>query len=324
MKKDKVLRTVVIFQAICLIVLTGLVVVKMWPLQTENEHDPENSASAGNGHVDRPDPDGNASQAVASINGIPITRGELTAELYSLHGDAVLRQMLVRKAALLEADGKGLSVAQADMDRALLEAAEWYGGVEAYYEAMREQLGMSKEQVAADLGHRLLLEEIAYGEASISDAEVEFFLEQNPEFGKPRNELHLLWILIATRSQAEELLDSLEAGEEFADLAFAYSRDEYTADLGGDLGFVMEDDPFYDAKLLAEAGSLAVGDIAGPVDLEDGGYAIVRLAGRRSMGGVASDMLEEAARRELARKEIGSLADLEEKLLKKYGAVIVK
>ncbi|MHA7966153.1 peptidylprolyl isomerase [Paenibacillus sp. CAU 1782] len=324
MRKDKVLRTVVIFQAICLIVLTGLVVVKMMPLLQTGKDEPDAAPSGENGQVDHPDLEGHDGQVVASIGGVPITRGELTEELYTLHGDAVLRQMLVRKAVLLEAGIQGIDVAKNELNLALARTAEAYGGEDAYFEAMREQLGMSKDQVMAELNHRLLLEAIAVRETPVAEEEIQSYLRQHPDYGEPRREMHLNWIVISSASQAEDLLTWLGDGEGFAELAAAYSRDEYTADSGGDLGFIDEDDPFYDPALLAEAGSLQVGDIAGPVLLDDGDYAVIRLAGRRSIGGIPPERVEETVRRELALQRAGSLSSLEERLLASHEAAIVK
>lgn len=324
MRKDRVLRTVVIFQAICLIVLTGLVVVKMMPLLQAGKDEPDAAQSGENGQVDHPDSEGMDGQVVASIGGVPITRGELAEELYSLHGDAVLRQMLVRRAVMLEAGVQGVGVSKDELNLALAQAAEAYGGEEAYFEAMREQLGMSKEQAIAELNHRLLLEAIAVRETPVAEEEIQNYLRQHPDYGAPRREMHLNWIVISSPSQAEDLLTWLGDGEGFAELASSYSRDEYTADSGGDLGFVEEDDPFYDPALLAEAGSLQVGDIAGPILLEDGLYAVIRLVGRRSKGGIPPEQVKEAVRRELALQRIGSLSSLEEKLLVSHEAAIVK
>ncbi len=324
MRKDRVLRTVVIFQAICLIVLTGLVVVKMLPLLQSDKDEPEAAPSGENGLIEHPDPEGMDGQVVASVGGVPITRGELAKELYSLHGDAVLRQMLVRRAVMLEADVQGIDVSKDELNLALAQAAEAYGGEEAYFEAMQEQLGISKEQAMAELNHRLLLEAIAVREAAVTEEEIRDYLRQHPDYGEPRRELHLNWIVVASPSQAGDLLTWLGDGDGFAELAAAYSQDEYTADSGGDLGFIDEDDPFYDAALLAEARNLQVGDIAGPIFLEDGLYAVVRLAGRRSNGGIPPERVKEMVRRELALQRVGSLSSLEEKLLVSHEAAIVK
>jgi hypothetical protein len=76
--------------------------------------------------------------------------------------------------------------------------------------------------------------------------------------------------------------------------------------------------------LLEEARNLQVGDIAGPIFLEDGLYAVIRLAGRRSNGGIPPKRVKEMVRRELALQRIGSLSSLEEKLLVSHEAAIVK
>ena len=51
-------------------------------------------------------------------------------------------------------------------------------------------------------------------------------------------------IEVASKDEAERVMDRLEDGEAFADLAAQVSLDEYTREDGGQIGLVEEDDPF--------------------------------------------------------------------------------
>ncbi|WP_165861455.1 peptidylprolyl isomerase [Paenibacillus paeoniae] len=320
MKRSEVLKVVVILQAICMIALTGMVMVKVWPLPGLKGSDPGEQTTppapnAGGGSGQKP---------VASVGGTPITRDELTSELYKQYGDEVLRVMMLRRALDLEGKAIGLRVSQEELNRELAAAAEGYGGEEAFYSMMREQLGLSKEQIHAEYRYRLLLEQLAIKDIAVADHDVDRYMQEHPEQFAPQLQFHLRWIVTDTREQAESVLAKLMDGESFAAMARLYSRDEFTSEDGGDLGMIDADDPFYDEAVLKTAASMSIAEIAGPIELSEQGYAIVELAGRNSTTNLASDRLFEGARKQLALERAKPLHVVEDDLLKRYNAMIMK
>ena len=70
-------------------------------------------------------------------------------------------------------------------------------------------------------------------------------------------------ILVASQAEADELLDRLDTGEEFAPLAIEFSLDPGSGSLGGDLGCVVEGsfvEPFETAAYAAEVGDVVVAE----------------------------------------------------------------
>ena len=82
----------------------------------------------------------------------------------------------------------------------------------------------------------------------------------------------------AAMAEAEDALARVEAGEDFAAVAAEVS-DDFTAQIGGDLGWLQDGDPAYDEYFDAVADA-EPGDIVGPVET-DGGYAVLELVDRR-------------------------------------------
>lgn len=333
MKKNEMLKTVVILQAVCMIALTGMVMVKVWPLPGIRDHEqktekpvlPSNEGNGGTGQSGEGKP-GSAGQeigqqVVASVGGKSITRGQLTEELYAQYGDAVLRVMMVRQAIDLEAESEQLGVSQIELDRELAKSAEGYESEQLFFDVMKEQLGMTKKQVLDDMRYKLLLEKITVRNISVTDDEVERYIDEHPEQFAPRLQLHLYWIVTNTKEQAEDLLKMLEEGEAFSELAKAYSLDEFTAELGGDLGMVDIDDPFYDKAVLTRAQGMDIAEIAGPIELEQG-FAIIELAGRKTTSGLTGHRLADEVRKQLALEKAPPIKAQEEKLLKHYQAAI--
>lgn len=87
-------------------------------------------------------------------------------------------------------------------------------------------------------------------------------------------QVHARHILLRTEAEARDVLSRLNAGEDFAVLASAYSQDEMTRGQGGDLGWFTRDELFT-PELAQMAFSLQVGQIAGPV-ATDLGYHVVQ------------------------------------------------
>ncbi|MEK3885246.1 peptidylprolyl isomerase [Paenibacillus sp. PL2-23] len=317
MKSNEILKTVVIVQAVCMIALAGFVMVKLWPVP---------GAAGPARDVDKPAGPGIENQeegVVAQVAGRSITKERLTEELIRQYGDAALRQLMVRHAIDAEAESAGLSVGQGDIDRELQRSAEGYESVEQFYTFMKEQLGMSKEQVWEEIRYRLLLERIAMRDIPVSDEEIDQYIAEHPERYGEKRRYHLRWIVTTTWVQANGIMSRLENGEVFAELASQYSIDEFTSQNGGDLGLIDADDPFYDAAVLEAAANMELAEIAGPIELEQG-YAILELAGMEATSAPTGERLYELARRDLVLELAKPQQELEEELLAKHDAVIMK
>lgn len=329
MRRYNWLKTVVIVQAVCMIALTGAVIVKVWPLpalrgnmQTEPPSLPDEGPGGNDSQGQSQD---NAEEAVAKVGDTLITRQQLDEELYRQHGDEVLRSMLLRHAIDLESEAAGLRVLDDEMDRELAVAAEGYDTVEQFLKVMKEQLGMSKQEVRRDMKYRLLMEKLIIRDIVVTDEEVEQYIALHPEQFEPRLQLHLQWIVTATEAQALELLERLADGESFAELASAYSLDEFTSDSGGDLGIIEADDPFYDEAMLQAAREMEVAEVAGPIAMSDSeGYCIVQLSGRNVTEKMNGRRMHDAVRKQLALERAKPMQKLEEELLQKHGAVVMR
>lgn len=329
MRKYKVLRAVVILQAVCMVVLTVVVVIKVWP-GNNRLIDPQPQTNIGSdegtAEPDKPEqtPDSpekaDPNRTIAKVGPVLITAAELESQLYKQYGDDVLRAMMVHKAIDLEAAASELSVSQEELQQELEKMIDGYDSEARYFEVMKEQLGMTKAQVQDEMRYRLLLEKIAIRSIVVTDLEVEKYITEHPDEYGSTLQLHLLWILTETEKEAESVLDLLSDGEDFSLLASSYSLDSFTADIGGDLGLIDEKDPFYDRNMLDAASKLQVAETAGPIKV-DGGYAIIRLLERQVTSELMGSRLQDVVRKQLALEKADSLNELEDRLLDKYDAV---
>ncbi len=321
MRRNEVLKSVVILQAVCMVVLSVVVIVKIWPEHDGYKEMPPESNQGGEG----PDSFGQTAEGrkpAAQVGDQTISRAEWQAALYKLHGDQVLRLLMAHKAAEMEAAAAEVSVLPEEERRELEKLISGYGSEQQYYEMMEQQVGMSKEQVLEDMRYRLLLEKLALREVDVTNAEVDSYIDQHPEAFGPRSRIHLHWMVAESLSEADSLLNLLAAGGDFAELARTYSVDSFTAGVGGDLGMIDDHDPFYSDELLDTARRLQIGEMAGPIEV-DQGYAIIRLVARETTNGLSGEALREEARKQLGLEKIESLSSLEERLLSKYAAAVL-
>lgn len=314
MRKYEVLRAVVILQAVCMVVLTVVVVIKVWPGNDRPLEKPGQTPIVDGSEKSE------GQQTVAKVGAATITAADLREQLYKQYGDAVLRTMMVHKAIDLEAEASELSVSSEELNRELERMIEGYDSEKRYFEVMQEQLGMSKDQVLDDLRYKLLLEKIAIRSIEVSDAEVDKYIAEHEEEFTSRLQLHVQWILTESEKEANSVLQLLKDGEDFSLLARTYSIDSITAAAGGDLGLIDADDPFYNQELLDTASRLQVTEMAGPIKV-DGGFAVIRLIERHLTTLMTDLRLQEEVRKQLALERADSLTDLEDELLDKYQAV---
>jgi foldase protein PrsA len=317
MKKDRVLRTVVILQGICMVVMAVVVVTRV--LYPPLEQGVPGADSAGG----NPGEGADTGKIAAVVGNERITEAQLAGALRSQYGDIVLHMLMVRAAVRQEASADSLKVTPQELEDELQTDMEGYESEQQYYAEMKEQLGLTPEAVREDAEYRLLLEKIATRDIQVSDSEIDNYISDNKDRFAAKTQYRLSWILSDNKRDAEDVLGKLEAGEDFALMAKTYSTDPDTAASGGDLGLVDAEDPFADREMLKAAAKLDIGEIYGPVAVKNG-QAIIRLDEKRPTESVPEQERREIARREVALSKAGSLHDLEEDLLAKYKATTVK
>ena len=260
-----------------------------------------------------------AGKVVGRVGGVEITREELTRDLLDRYGEQALRDMLLRIAAEKEADALGITVTEEEVSRELRIMAEGYDSEEQFYRTMKEQLGLDRDRLRQETRYQLLLEKLTIASVSVTEDEIRRYWEEHAEEFAPREQLRISRIVLADREEAEKILDLLEKGEDFAELAGLFSLDGFTAASGGDLGWVEEDDPFVPRAVLEAVAGLETGSVIGPVETENG-FEVVMLTGRRTIPAPDPQETREEIRRRLALEKAPSLRELEEALLAKYGA----
>ncbi|MEK3688155.1 peptidylprolyl isomerase [Paenibacillus sp. FSL R10-2736] len=303
-RQERALRNTVILLAVATLMLGGLL---FWSLRAMALLKGEAA-------------DGEASD-IAAAGGQPVTDREWIDELKKKHGDEVLLGMLNHIVVGKEAKALGITVTDEEIEQELKRGMSGYGSEEQYYDQMQSELGLSRQELHEETAYRLTLQAVATAGITVSETEIDDYLAQNAERFTPRKQMQLSMIKLATYNGANQVMDRLEQGEDFAGLAREVSTDEESRQHGGNIGTVEENDPFWPEELLKTAAGLEAGDIAGPLQVE-GGYAVIRLEKLIDPGKPDQDELRGLIRQELALEQAAPLQQVESDLRAKYATAI--
>ncbi|WP_342420476.1 peptidylprolyl isomerase [Paenibacillus sp. FSL E2-0178] len=303
-RQERALRNTVILLAVATLMLGGLL---FWSLRAMALLKGEAA-------------DGEASD-IAAAGGQPVTDREWIDELKKKHGDEVLLGMLNHIVVGKEAKALGITVTDEEIEQELKRGMSGYGSEEQYYDQMQSELGLSRQELHEETAYRLMLQAVATAGIMVSETEIDDYLAQNAERFTPRKQMQLSMIKLATYNGANQVMDRLEQGEDFAGLAREVSTDAESRQHGGNIGTVEENDPFWPEELLKTAAGLEAGDIAGPLQVE-GGYAVIRLEKLIDPGKPDQDELRGLIRQELALEQAAPLQQVESDLRAKYATAI--
>ncbi|WP_187355587.1 peptidyl-prolyl cis-trans isomerase [Paenibacillus tengchongensis] len=303
-RQERALRNAVILLAAAALVLGGLLIWSLRAVATFKE-----DAAEGE------------SPEVAAADGQPVTDEEWTRELKKKHGDEVLLGILNHIVVGKEAAALGIQVTEEDIDRELERSMAGYASEEQYYAQMLSELGLSRQEVREEVGYHLTLQAVATAGIHISDAEIDAYLDENAERFMPAKQVQLSIIRTENYEQADEVMDRLEQGEDFAALAREVSIDEESREHGGRIGTVEENDPFWPEDLLKTAVELDAGDIAGPLQTGDD-YTVLRVENIIVPEPPEPAEIREEVRKELALAQAAPLEQVESDLRRKYDTAI--
>ncbi len=175
------------------------------------------------------------SEAVATVDGEKITKEALYDEMESQYGASILDSLITNKLVELEAKKEGVQVTDAELEAELDAFIESYGGEDTFNSAL-EYNGMTLDVFKKDMKNSMLIEELLAPEVEITDEDMQTYFDENKEEFNQKEQVRASHILVEDEATAQEVLEKINAGEDFAELAKEYSTDG-SAENGGDLGF---------------------------------------------------------------------------------------
>jgi len=270
--------------------------------------------------------DSSSSESVATVNGVDITKAELYDEMYANGGSNMLENLIVKELLSQEAANKNISINEQDVDAEIdrqavtndMTADELKQMFLMYY-------GLSEEAFRGEMEQQVKIRRLLADQIDVTDEEIQQYYDENVDSFTTPEQVRASHILVETEEEAQEILDELKQGADFATLAQERSTDTGSAVSGGDLNF------FPRGKMVAPFEEAAFSMEIGEVTLEpvrtDHGYHIIKKTDHQQekvqpLDEVRDEILYKLEDQELTSLLQGWFAELREKADIKYPDVV--
>jgi parvulin-like peptidyl-prolyl isomerase len=208
-------------------------------------------------------------EAVATIGGRSISRQEWLNELEARYGKDVLKDMIDQQVIKAMAAKFKVTVSDKEVDQE-------YRMTQASYGFPGQNKDVDPEKWKEQIRNSLLLEKIFTKDVVVTEQEMQEYYQKNKSQFNVPTVYHLSHIVVKTDNEANKALKELSQGSSFSALAMERSIDEFSANQGGDIGYVSEGDEQYPASYLQIAKNLEPNKWSKPIKVNDG-YAIIQL-----------------------------------------------
>jgi foldase protein PrsA len=256
------------------------------------------------------------------IGGTTITYGQLQQRLIDKYGAELINLMVDREAIRQEAEELSVTVSREEMDAELKRMQQGYDSEEQFYQSMKEQLNLSKQELNEDMYYKLLLEHLAIRGIQVSEADVNAYIKNHPDEFSSFVQYHLYKIEVKTRDEANKLINDLRNGADFSSLAQKQSIDTASGKKGGDMGWIEEKDPFIPPAILEAARGLKPGEISKALPMNTG-FAVILMKELKETKKTVDEPIRAHIRKELALQKASPLNDVIKALRVKRHAEIV-
>ncbi|WHY62566.1 peptidylprolyl isomerase [Cytobacillus firmus] len=249
--------------------------------------------------------------AAATVNGEEISRDELHERLVDQYGQELLDSLITEKVIDQEAKKENVKVTQNEIDEEKAVYAESYGGEDALKQTL-ESSGLSMADFEEDIESYLATKKLLEPRIEISEEDMKAYFDENKDSFAQEEQVSASHILVEDEKTANEVIEKLNDGGDFADMAAEYSTDESNKDAGGDLGFFGKGDMVEEFEKVAF--ELEPGKISEPVKTEYG-YHVIRVAEKQEAKEAVYEDVKEEVKNTLFETEMQTeyTAWLEEK-----------
>ncbi|MDP4161700.1 MAG: peptidyl-prolyl cis-trans isomerase [Bacillota bacterium] len=212
---------------------------------------------------------GVSGEEVATIGNDSISRQSWLNELEERYGQDVLRDMIDQKVIEQMADKYKISIPKKEIDQELRMN-------QMMYTSNGKDKPADQKKWRQQIKSNLLLDDILTKDVVVSNKEIKTYYDRNKSLFNIPESFHLSHIVVNSMAEAKKAVKELSGGSSFRALAMERSIDEFSSNLGGDIGFVSDEDERYPAQYIKEAKKLKKGQWSKPIKT-DQGYAIILL-----------------------------------------------
>ncbi len=235
-------------------------------------------------------------EAVATIGKITITRQDWLNELEARYGKDVLKDLIDQKVVEEMAKKYDIEIADPDIDRELKM-------LQTTNNPFGQKGKMDEKKWREQIRSSLLLEELLTKDVKVSNKELKSYYDKNKNLFNVPDAYHLSHLIVKTKKEAEKASKELAGGSSFSALAMERSIDEFSANEGGDIGYISEGDERYPKQYIETATKLKTGACSKPIKVKDG-YALIKLNGKMKGKKYSFDEVKDEIRRQIALEQM--------------------
>ncbi|GMK49180.1 hypothetical protein PghCCS26_63100 [Paenibacillus glycanilyticus] len=204
-------------------------------------------------------PFGAGDKAVATVNGVKISKDKLYDSLVEQGGKSTLDNMITQELIDQAAEDAKVTVTEADVDKEIENLKKSFGSEDEFNQTLA-QYGMTVDSLRQDAEVQVKIRKILEPQVKVTDEDIKAYYDQNKASMSTPEQIRASHILVATKEEAEDILKQLKGGADFATLAKEKSTDTGTKDNGGDLNFFAKgtmEPAFEDAAFKLKKGELS-------------------------------------------------------------------
>jgi foldase protein PrsA len=239
-------------------------------------------------------------EAVATIGKRSITRQEWLNELEARYGKDVLKEMIDQKVIEEMAAKYKIKVSNQEVERE-------FRLLQTTFNSFNQKSNTNEKKWKEQIKSSLLLEELLTKDVEVSHEELTSYYEKNKDLFNVPDAFHLSHIIVKTSDEAEQASQELAQGSNFSTLAMERSIEEFSANEGGDIGYISEGDERYPREYIELAKELELKAYSTPLKVEQG-YAIIKLEGKISGQNYSFEDVKGQIRRQIALEQMESPA----------------
>lgn len=252
---------------------------------------------------------------VAKVNGVAFTKKDLEAEVDRLipqttfhrnvplekrkfYYDKAIEALVNRELQYQDAVTKGMEIDKEKVNAQMEKIRKNFKSPEEYKSALVKE-GITEEKVRAQVGKEMLVQNMVakkVTEASkINEKDLKDYYEKNASKFKQPESVKLRLISTKDEKKAQDILSRIKAGEDFGDLAYKMSEDNYRVK-SGDIGYM------HKGRMLPEieeaAFKLKVGEMSDLIKAENNWY-IIKLEDKKPEHQLSFEEVKDKLKKEL-------------------------
>lgn len=204
-------------------------------------------------------------------------------ELLAALKNEVVQQLINEELLLQEAKKEKIDVSKQEVDNRIKQDKELLGGDKEFADYLKERLRISEKEYRELWRTQLIISKLAdkvTAKIKVTPEEVAQYYEDNKEMFVTPEQVKASHILLKTEKEAQEVIEELKKGADFAELAVAKSTDPSAKQNKGDLGYFDQN-----ANLVEEfktaAFALKTGELTPKPVQTEFGYHVIKVTDRK-------------------------------------------